>query len=340
MASVRANDYYEASLRSTWISSPAAASLQVTAVPSNLPTIITASHGNNNETKFLVTGVSGDSPSNFALTGVSVISGGTENLPEGTPLNCIIHEDFFNQYADVVNGDTINLGELDNDPDTPASGNVIFYMKNGVPFVKDSAGTVTQIGFSSNEWIDVPDNTTMDFDLSEPVKKLKFLAGPLAGNRTFTLSNMSEGQVFMIRVMQDGTGNRQPTWFHTASDAVTITIATPGVITTALDLRTGTPVKFTTTGALPTGITAGTQYYWIRTSSTTGNIASSKANAYAGTAITTSSSQSGDHTMNVQILWAGDSPGECSSSKWDYDDFGFVVHDENTVTGAVIAQEM
>jgi hypothetical protein len=81
---------------------------------------------------------------------------------------------------------------------------------------------------------------------------------------------------------------------------VTITIATPGVVTwTAHGLVTGSPVVFTTTGALPTGITAGTTYFAI-TSSTLGvntfQIATSAANAAAGTAVATSGTQSGTQT--------------------------------------------
>ena len=84
---------------------------------------------------------------------------------------------------------------------------------------------------------------------------------------------------------------------------VTITIATPGVITwTAHGLVTGSPVVFTTTGALPTGITAGTTYFAI-TSSTLGvntfQIATSAVNAAAGTAITTSGTQSGVQTATT-----------------------------------------
>lgn len=46
------------------------------------------------------------------------------------------------------------------------------------------------------------------------------------------------------------------------SSAATITIAAPGVVSwTAHGLLAGTPVKFSTTGALPTGLTAGTTYY-------------------------------------------------------------------------------
>jgi hypothetical protein len=340
MQTAKANDTFTSSLRQTWIADPADSTIQVTKIPSNLPTIVVAGWNQSNQTKFYVTGVSGDSPANYSLTGVQVISGGLQNLPEGTPINYVIVEEYFNQYADVVNDDFIRLEDRTNDPDTPTSGKVIFYMKNGVPFSIDDSGTVTQLGFSSHEWITVADAPTMNFDLSEPVKKLKFLTAPLTGNRTFTLSNMTEGMVFMIRTRQDGTGNRQPVWFSTASEVVTITIANPAVVTTTFDLRTGTPIKFTTTGALPSGLTSGTTYYWIRTSATTGNLATSKANAYAGTTITTSGSQSGVHTMAVQIIWAENEVGQCSSSKWDYDDFIFTAINNITCTGIKVASEM
>jgi hypothetical protein len=80
---------------------------------------------------------------------------------------------------------------------------------------------------------------------------------------------------------------------------VTITIAAPGVVTwTSHGLSTGTPVVFTTTGALPTGITAGTTYYAVVITTSTFQIASSVANAIAATptVITTSGTQSGTHT--------------------------------------------
>jgi hypothetical protein len=46
------------------------------------------------------------------------------------------------------------------------------------------------------------------------------------------------------------------------SDTITMTIANPGVVTWTTHGQTnGTPIMFTTTGALPTGITASTYYY-------------------------------------------------------------------------------
>lgn len=93
------------------------------------------------------------------------------------------------------------------------------------------------------------------------------------------------------------------------SRTVTITIASPAVVTwsvtTPFVFNCGTPpcngaavLNFTTTGALPTGIVAGTNYYVIG-SSVSGNtfqIATTSDNAIAGTAINTSGSQSGVQT--------------------------------------------
>jgi hypothetical protein len=77
------------------------------------------------------------------------------------------------------------------------------------------------------------------------------------------------------------------------SSTVTITIATPGVITwTAHGLPEGTPILFQTTGALPTGIVAGTVYYVKTPLTNTFNIAST----VGGAAINTTGSQSGVHT--------------------------------------------
>lgn len=78
---------------------------------------------------------------------------------------------------------------------------------------------------------------------------------------------------------------------------VTCTIATPAVVTnTAHGLSTGDAIYLTTTGALPTGLSANTLYYIVRVDANSYNLASSRANAYAATKIATSGSQSGTHT--------------------------------------------
>jgi hypothetical protein len=57
------------------------------------------------------------------------------------------------------------------------------------------------------------------------------------------------------------------------ASTVTITIAAPGVVTwTGHGLSANDTIRFTTTGALPTGLTAGTTYWYTRIDATTGNL--------------------------------------------------------------------
>lgn len=87
----------------------------------------------------------------------------------------------------------------------------------------------------------------------------------------------------------------------------TVTIASPAVVTlNSHGMQTGEPVYLTTTGALPTGLSANTLYYVIRIDANTFNLASSIANAIAGTKINTSGTQSGTHTLSWCPYGLGD----------------------------------
>ena len=79
------------------------------------------------------------------------------------------------------------------------------------------------------------------------------------------------------------------------NSTVTITIASPGVVTwTAHPLSNGNAVILSTSGALPTGLTAGTTYYVVNKATDTFQLAAT----IGGTAINTSGSQSGTHTAH------------------------------------------
>jgi hypothetical protein len=81
------------------------------------------------------------------------------------------------------------------------------------------------------------------------------------------------------------------------SATVSMTIAAPGVIThTAHGLLAGSAVKFSTTGALPTGLTAGTTYY-VKTVLTADTYTVSATPG--GAAIATTGTQSGVHTVTT-----------------------------------------
>lgn len=87
---------------------------------------------------------------------------------------------------------------------------------------------------------------------------------------------------------------------------VTITIASPGVVTwTSHGLSDGNTVTFTTTGALPTGLSSSVVYYVVSSSTNNFRVALTAG----GTAINTSGSQSGVHTARATVnAWPRFSP--------------------------------
>jgi hypothetical protein len=81
------------------------------------------------------------------------------------------------------------------------------------------------------------------------------------------------------------------------SAAATVTIASPGVVSwVGHSLAANTAVKFSTTGALPTGLTAGTTYF-VKTvlDADTFTLSATKG----GTVIATTGTQSGVHTATT-----------------------------------------
>lgn len=87
----------------------------------------------------------------------------------------------------------------------------------------------------------------------------------------------------------------------------TVTIATPAVVSlTAHGFVTGDQVYLTTTGALPTGLTANTIYFVIKIDANSFNLATTLANAIAATKIATSGTQSGTHTTVACPFGLGD----------------------------------
>ena len=64
------------------------------------------------------------------------------------------------------------------------------------------------------------------------------------------------------------------------------------------NILTGTRVRLTTTGTLPAGLALATDYYVIRLTDTTFSLASSFANAIAGTDIDITDAGTGTHTVN------------------------------------------
>lgn len=142
----------------------------------------------------------------------------------------------------------------------------------------------TQLDMNSNQIINLPFPGTLD----SPVR-LADINGLTGGNNTFNITNnnntfsttgfylpnvlptLTPGGVFdnspVIDLFNQTTSY---TLVKSFPATCTITIANPAVITLNNHrFIQGQPVQFTTTGTLPTGLTAGTTYYVIRSGITT-----------------------------------------------------------------------
>jgi hypothetical protein len=86
---------------------------------------------------------------------------------------------------------------------------------------------------------------------------------------------------------------------------VTMTIAAPCVVTCTLGLADKTPITFSTTGALPTGLLPGVTYYVRYLSSSTFNLSSTPT----GALITTTGTQSGTQSISPRGVLVSTLPG-------------------------------
>lgn len=108
------------------------------------------------------------------------------------------------------------------------------------------------------------------------------------GNNTYHL--------FLIKRSDTGVVDVLASLSATNTGTCTMTIASPCVVTFAKHgLQVGSSFEFSTTGALPTGVTAGTTYYVISTSFGVDSFQFSTSQG--GAAVNTSGTQSGTHTL-------------------------------------------
>lgn len=177
-------------------------------------------------------------------------------------------------------------------------------------------GDVTAANFASVSWLEVKQYETMGNagDAAENIatnlinrrRTINQKGTRQAPSRTdnFALNPDDPGQQAMIAA--EATDYNYPfrIVLPTASApvpksaAVTISQATPGVVTwTGHGLAANTPVVFTTTGTLPTGLAAGTTYY-VKTVLSTDTFSVSATPG--GTAIDTTGAGSGTHTGTTE----------------------------------------
>lgn len=109
----------------------------------------------------------------------------------------------------------------------------------------DSSAVTTSHDYKlTPRMITLTDGATVTIDLS----KRGIHSVTLGGNRTLEVSGETAGQVFILRLIQDGTGSRTVTWFSTinwagGSEPTLTTTASAwdvfGFITTATDTYDG-----------------------------------------------------------------------------------------------------
>lgn len=90
---------------------------------------------------------------------------------------------------------------------------------------------------------------------------------------------------------------------QTVINSNTFTASSSGglLLTYANDWQSFSKVQFTTTVTLPTGLSLATDYWLVRVSATTANVATSFANAVAGTVIAFTDAGTGTHTLTVRL---------------------------------------
>lgn len=121
-----------------------------------------------------------------------------------------------------------------------------------------------------------------------------------ASNQYKTLQNVSLSGA-LTTSGANGLDNQAP-------QSVTIIIASPGVITlNGHGFPANAAVVLATSGALPTGLTAGTTYYVVNPTTNTFQLSATQG----GAAINTSGTQSGTHTVASVLA------GSCWYSKWE-----------------------
>ena len=86
-----------------------------------------------------------------------------------------------------------------------------------------------------------------------------------------------------------------------ASNTFTASSSSGLLLTFANDWKTFQKVQFTTTTTLPTGLSLATDYWLVRVSATTARVATTYANAIAGTVIAFTDAGTGTHTLTCRL---------------------------------------
>jgi hypothetical protein len=94
-----------------------------------------------------------------------------------------------------------------------------------------------------------------------------------------------------------------------ASNTFTASSSSGLLLTYTNDWSNYQKVQFTTTGTLPTGLSLATDYWLVRQSATTAKVATTYANALAGTVVAFTDAGTGTHTLTCRLPRYSDGAG-------------------------------
>lgn len=144
-----------------------------------------------------------------------------------------------------------------------------------------------------------------------------------AANRALTATNLKNGRSIYLETLQPAAGGASISSFPSISFTFlpAAVDTTADTITVGKNIKTGTPLVFSSTGGVPAGLTAGTVYYAVNVDATKIKVASSLANAQAGTTLDLTTQGTGTHTVACQIRWNGGAAPSSWSGKYQIDSF-------------------
>ena len=161
-------------------------------------------------------------------------------------------------------------------------------------------------GIAQSPYVGFGDVRNLDLKTRDGVAQLNNILAKVSGTTVTAQMNwfahhpVTPAQIFGIDASANiyKSSNTGSTWTLFGGNAFTVTIANPAVFTdVAHGLLTNDTLIFTTTGALPTGLTAGTTYFVIATGLTAD--AFEVSTTQGGAAVITTGTQSGTHSMLV-----------------------------------------
>lgn len=173
--------------------------------------------------------------------------------------------------------------------------------------IQIASGTAvgTSVIATASVWDLTYDNAIPAFLLNSVTTQIPDGAVATAGLADAAVTYRKVQNVTNGRLLGNFTGSNAPPGEYalgaglvtaSSSSTVTITIAAPGVVTwSSHGLAAGQAITLATSGALPTGLATGTPYYVLSPATNTFTLSANPA----GSAITTTGSQSGTHTATA-----------------------------------------